>query len=96
MPDASAAPPFDTRAVAVGLEREFSPGQAGAVTDAIKTAADELATRADVEATVHAAELRLTAELHKAISAQTWKYITFVGVLMAILRYLPVGCAVAS
>lgn len=89
------APPFDTHAVAVVLEQEgeFTPKQAGAVTEAIKTATERLATKADLKAELKAVEERLKTEIHKAINAQTWKMITAViawtAVVIAALRYLP-------
>ena len=92
------APPFDTHAVAVELEREFTPGQAGAVTEAIKTATGGLATKADLKALEERIKTEINevkTEIHKTASAQTWRYVMYVGVLMAILRYVPVGCSIA-
>ena len=89
---ATEAPPFDTRKVAEALmqDGDFTSEQAGAVTEAIKTATGGLVTKADLQA----AKSEITSEIHTTAAAQTWRYVMFVGVLMAILRYMPVGCDV--
>ena len=73
---------------------DLTAKQAGAVTEAIKTATGGLATKADLQAAEERIKSEITTEIHKTLNTQTWRYVIYTGVLMAFLRYVPVGCSV--
>ena len=72
---------FDTGKAAAGLAREggFTRGQADAITHVSVRATANLVTKADLDK--QTADLRT--EIRDAINVQTWRYVTYTGVLLA-------------
>jgi hypothetical protein len=74
---------------------EFNQQQADAIVRASVQATANLVTRTDLENALERqtealrGELKtLSIEMHKAVNAQTWRYIMFTGAMLGLLRWL--------
>lgn len=83
-------PPFDTQQVAAEVRAagEFSQQQADAIVRASVHATANLVTRTDLQGALDRQTEALRTELHKAINAQTWRYVAFTGAMLGLLRWL--------
>jgi hypothetical protein len=77
-------PPFDTQQSAAELREHLSQEQADAIVRADVRATSNLATKADLTNALATLKSDLTAEFHKTINTQTWRYVTYAGVLLAV------------
>lgn len=91
------APPFDTQQVAAEVRKagQFNQQQADAIVRASVHATANLVTRTDLDNALERqtealrGELKsLSIEMHKAVNAQTWRYIMFTGAMLGLLRWL--------
>ena len=83
-------PPFDTQQVAAEVRTagEFNQQQADAIVRASVHATANLVTRTDLQNALDRQTEALRTELHKAINAQTWRYVAFTGAMLGLLRWL--------
>ena len=82
-------PPFDTQQAAAELrEHGFDQQQADAIVRADAMATVNLATRDDLKAAMDKQTSELRVEFQKAINGQTWRFLTALGVMLGLLRWL--------
>ena len=83
-------PPFDTQQVAAEVREagRFDQHQADAIVRAAVHATANLVTKTDLNGALERQTEALRVELHKAINAQTWRYVAFTGAMLGLLRGL--------
>lgn len=80
-------PPFDTQQVAAEVREagEFNQQQADAIVRASVHATANLVNRTYLESALERQTEALRTELHKAINGQTWRFVTYTGVLLGVM-----------
>lgn len=85
MTAATDVPAFDTQRTAAEVRDAggFSQQQADAIVTASVRATANLVTKAMLDSALKKQTQELRTEIYKAINAQTWRYVTFTGAMLA-------------